>query len=132
MRLFPGLFNDAFDDMMHDHSMMKTDIREKDGNFILDMELPGFKKEDIQMELKEGYLTINASRQSNNEEKDQDGNIIRQERFSGSCSRSFYVGEDITHEDIKASFGNGELKIIVPKEAPKKVEEKRFIPIDQY
>ena len=130
MRLFPGLFNDAFDDMMHDHSMMKTDIREKDGNFILDMELPGFKKEDIQMELKEGYLTINASRQSNNEEKDQDGNIIRQERFSGSCSRSFYVGEDITHEDIKASFGNGELKIIVPKEAPKKVEEKRFIPID--
>ena len=130
MRLFPGLFNDAFDDMMHDHSMMKTDIREKDGNFILDMELPGFKKEDIQMELKEGYLTINASRQSNNEEKDQDGNIIRQERFSGSCSRSFDVGEDITHEDIKASFGNGELKIIVPKEAPKKVEEKRFIPID--
>lgn len=130
MRLFPGLFNDAFDDMMHDHNMMKTDIREKDGNFILDMELPGFKKEDIQMELKEGYLTINATRQSNNEDKDEDGNIIRQERFSGSCSRSFYVGEDITHEDIKASFGNGELKVIVPKEAPKKVEEKRFIPID--
>ena len=65
MRLFPGLFNDAFDDMMHDHNMMKTDIREKDGNFILDMELPGFKKEDIQMELKEGYLTINASRNTN-------------------------------------------------------------------
>lgn len=130
MRLFPGLFSDAFDDMMHDHNMMKTDIREKDGNFILDMELPGFKKEDIQMELKEGYLTINATRQSSNEDKDEEGNIIRQERFSGSCSRSFYVGEDITHEDIKASFGNGELKVIVPKEAPKKVEEKRFIPID--
>lgn len=130
MRLFPGLFNDAFDDMMHDHNMMKTDIREKEGNFILDMELPGFKKEDISMELKEGYLTINATRHSNKEDKDDDGNIIRQERFSGSCSRSFYVGEDITHEDIKASFGNGELKIIVPKEAPKKVEEKRFIPID--
>lgn len=130
MRLFPGLFNDAFDDMMHDHNMMKTDIREKDGNFILDMELPGFKKEDIQMELKEGYLTINASRNTNKEDKDDEGNIIRQERFSGTCTRSFYVGEDITHEDIKASFGNGELKIIVPKEAPKKVEEKRFIPID--
>ena len=130
MRLFPGLFNDAFDDMMHDHNMMKTDIREKDGNFILDMELPGFKKEDIQMELKEGYLTINASRNTNKEDKDDEGNIIRQERFSGTCTRSFYVGEDITHEDIKASFGNGELKEIVPKEAPKKVEEKRFIPID--
>lgn len=130
MRLFPGLFNDAFDDMMHDHNMMKTDIREKDGNFILDMELPGFKKEDIQMELKEGYLTINASRNSNKEDKDAEGNIIRQERFSGTCTRSFYVGEDITHEDIKASFGNGELKVIIPKEAPKKVEEKRFIPID--
>ncbi|WP_199483536.1 MULTISPECIES: Hsp20/alpha crystallin family protein [Amedibacillus] len=130
MRLFPGLFNDAFDDMMHDHNMMKTDIREKDGNFILDMELPGFKKEDIQMELKEGYLTINASRNTNKEDKDDEGNIIRQERFSGTCTRSFYVGEDITHEDIKASFGNGELKVIVPKEAPKKVEEKRFIPID--
>ena len=130
MRLFPGLFNDAFDDMMHDHNMMKTDIREKDGNFILDMELPGFKKEDIQMEFKEGYLTINASRNTNKEDKDDEGNIIRQERFSGTCTRSFYVGEDITHEDIKASFGNGELKVIVPKEAPKKVEEKRFIPID--
>ena len=130
MRLFPGLFNDAFDDMMHDHNMMKTDIREKDGNFILDMELPGFKKEDIQMELKEGYLTINASRNTNKEDKDDEGNIIRQERFSGTCTRGFYVGEDITHEDIKASFGNGELKVIVPKEAPKKVEEKRFIPID--
>lgn len=130
MRLFPGLFNDAFDDMMHDHNMMKTDIREKDGNFILDMELPGFKKEDIQMELKEGYLTINASRNTNKEDKDEEGNIIRQERFSGTCTRSFYVGEDITHEDIKASFGNGELKVIIPKEAPKKVEEKRFIPID--
>lgn len=130
MRLFPGLFNDAFDDMMHDHNMMKTDIREKDGNFILDMELPGFKKEDIQMELKEGYLTINASRNTNKEDKDDEGNIIRQERFSGTCTRSFYVGEDITHEDIKASFGNGELKVIIPKEAPKKVEEKRFIPID--
>ena len=130
MRLFPGLFNDAFDDMMHDHNMMKTDIREKDGNFILDMELPGFKKEDIQMELKEGYLTINASRNTNKEDKDDEGNIIRQERFSGTCTRSFYVGEDITHEDIKASFGNGELKVIVPKEAPKKVEEKRFIPIE--
>ena len=130
MRLFPGLFNDAFDDMMHDHNMMKTDIREKDGNFILDMELPGFKKEDIQMELKEGYLTINASRNTTKEDKDDEGNIIRQERFSGTCTRSFYVGEDITHEDIKASFGNGELKVIVPKEAPKKVEEKRFIPID--
>ena len=130
MRLFPGLFNDAFDDMMHDHNMMKTDIREKDGNFILDMELPGFKKEDIQMELKEGYLTINASRNTNKEDKDDEGNIIRQERFSGSCSRSFYIGEGIRPEDIKAAYENGELKITVPKEPVKKVEETTFIPIE--
>ena len=69
-------------------------------------------------------------RNTTNEEKDAKGNLIRQERFSGSCSRSFYVGEGITQEDIKASFDNGELHVLIPKEAPKKVEEKRFIPID--
>ena len=130
MRLFPGLFNDAFDDMMHDHNMMKTDIREKDGNFILDMELPGFKKEDIQMELKEGYLTINASRNTNKEDKDDEGNIIRQERFSGTCTRSFYVGEGVKQSDINASFCNGELKITLPKVDQKAVEEKKVIAIE--
>ena len=130
MKLLPGLFSDAFDDMFYDRSNMKTDIRMKDGNYVLDMELPGYQKENIQMELKEGYLTIHASRNTTNEEKDAKGNLIRQERFSGSCSRSFYVGEGITQEDIKASFDNGELHVLIPIEAPKKVEEKRFIPID--
>ncbi len=130
MKLLPGLFSDAFDDMFYDRSNMKTDIRTQDTNYILDMELPGYKKENIQMELKDGYLTIQASRNTTSEEKNKNGNIIRQERFSGSCSRSFYVGEALSQEDIKATFENGELHIILPKEAPKKVEEKRFIPID--
>ena len=130
MKLLPGLFSDAFDDMLYDKSNMKTDIRTKDDMYILDMELPGYKKENIQMELKEGYLTIHASRNTTNEEKDAKGNILRQERFSGSSSRSFYVGKELSQEDIKARFENGELMISIPKEAPKKVEEKRFIPID--
>ncbi len=130
MKLLPGLFSDAFDDMFYDRSNMKTDIRTQDTNYILDMELPGYRKENIQMELKDGYLTIQASRNTTSEEKNKNGNIIRQERFSGSCSRSFYVGEALSQEDIKATFENGELHIILPKEAPKKVEEKRFIPID--
>ena len=95
------------------------------------MELPGYqKRKTFRWNFKEGYLTIHASRNTTNEEKDAKGNLIRQERFSGSCSRSFYVGEGITQEDIKASFDNGELHVLIPKEAPKKVEEKRFIPID--
>lgn len=130
MKLLPGLFSDAFDDMFYDRTNMRTDIRTQDANYILDMELPGYKKENIQMELKDGYLTIQASRNTTNEEKNKNGNIIRQERFSGSCSRSFYVGEALSQEDIKATFENGELHIILPKEAPKKVIEKRFIPID--
>ena len=136
MKLLPGLFSDTFDDLFQDSFFstsshyMKTDIRVKDNMYILDMELPGFKKEDIQMELKDGYLNIQASRNSNSEEKDDSGNLIRQERFSGSCSRSFYVGEGIRQEDIKAAFENGELKVSFPKEPYKAVEEKKFIPID--
>ena len=130
MKLLPGLFSDAFDDVFYDSNNMKTDIRLKDGNYILEMELPGYKKENIQMELKEGYLTIHASRNVSNEEKDAKGNLIRQERYSGASSRKFYVGEGLTQEDIKASFDNGELLVTIPKEAPKKVVESRFIKID--
>ena len=86
---------------------MKTDVREVDGNYLLDMELPGYKKEDIHLELKDGYLNITAARNSSNEEKDDVGNIIRQERYSGSCTRNFYVGDSIREEDIRASFDNG-------------------------
>lgn len=135
MRFLPTM-NDVFDDLFYDsfrdHSTvnaMRTDISEKDNQYLLNMELPGFNKEDIQMELKDGYLIVNATRNVNNEEKDEDGRVIRRERYSGSCSRNFYVG-DIRQEDIKASFDNGELKISFPKENVKQLEEKKYIYID--
>lgn len=135
MRFLPTM-NDVFDDLFYDsfrdHSTvnaMRTDISEKDNQYLLNMELPGFNKEDIQMELKDGYLIVNATRNVNNEEKDEDGRVIRRERYSGSCSRNFYVG-DIRQEDIKALFDNGELKISFPKENVKQLEEKKYIYID--
>lgn len=136
MKLLPGLFNDSFDDFFkdpffkHSSELMKTDIHEVDNGYLLDMELPGYRKEDIQLELKDGYLNIQAERNTNDEEKDDKGNIIRQERYSGTCSRSFYVGETVKESDIKASFENGELKITVPKMDAPAVEEKRYIRID--
>lgn len=136
MKFLPDIFNDNMEDLFYDpffsktSSYMKTDIKEKDGNYLLDMELPGYQKEDLQMELKNGYLNIRAVRNTNKEEKDEKGNIIHQERFSGSCSRNFYVGEGVTQADIKASFENGELKVVIPKIDHKEVEEKKFIPIE--
>ena len=136
MKFLPDFFHDTFDELFYDpffsksSSYMKTDIKEQDGHYLLDMELPGFKKEDIQLELKNGYLSIHAKRDTNNEEKDKDGNIIRQERFSGSCSRNFYVGEGVKQSDIKANFDNGELKILIPKIDHKEVEEKKVIAIE--
>lgn len=136
MKFLPDFFNDTFDELFYDpffsksSSYMKTDIKEQDGHYLLDMELPGFKKEDIQLELKNGYLSIHAKRDTNNEEKDKEGNIIRQERFSGSCSRNFYVGEGVKQSDIKANFDNGELKILIPKIDHKEVEEKKVIAIE--
>lgn len=139
MKFLPGLnlFDDAFDDMLFDpiftkksSNIMKTDVTEKDGNYLLDMELPGYGKEDIKIELKDGYLNVSASKNTSNEEKDEKGNVIRQERYTGSCSRSFFVGDGVKETDIKAKFENGELKIIVPVDAPKQVEEKKFIAIE--
>lgn len=129
--VFDNLFDDFFTtDSQGTSSVMKTDIVEKDGNYELSIEMPGVKKEDIQMELKDGYLNVTASRNTNKEDKDKEGRIIRQERVSGSYSRSFYVGNDVRTEDVKASFDNGELIVTVPKEAPKKIEENKFIPIE--
>lgn len=129
--VFDNLFDDFFTaDSQGTSSVMKTDIVEKDGNYELSIEMPGVKKEDIQMELKDGYLNVTASHNTNKEDKDKEGRIIRQERVSGSYSRSFYVGNDVRTEDVKASFNNGELVVTVPKEAPKKVEENKFIPIE--
>lgn len=129
--VFDNLFDDFFTtDSQGTSSVMKTDIVEKDGNYELSIEMPGVKKEDIQMELKDGYLNVTASHNTNKEDKDKEGRIIRQERVNGSYSRTFYVGNDVRTEDVKASFDNGELIVTVPKEAPKKIEENKFIPIE--
>lgn len=104
---------------------MKTDIKEKDKEYEVDIELPGYKKEDVKAELKDGYLTISAAKNVSTEDKKEDGKYIRKERFSGNVSRSFYVGEDMTQEDIHAKFEDGILKLTVPKKEAKKVEDKK-------
>ena len=110
---------------------MKTDIKDTDQGYEITMNLPGVKKEDVKAELKDGYLTISAVSNSNKEEKDQNGRYIRRERYSGSCSRSFYVGEDVTQEEIKARFENGTLVMTVPKKEQKPaVEQKKYIAIE--
>ena len=139
MKFFPGtthLFDDMLDDMFtspffsnRSDMVMKTDITEKDGYYTLDMELPGCKKEDIHLELNDGYLNVSASHNTSKDEKDDKGNVIRQERYSGTFSRSFYVGENVREEDIKASYDNGELKITFPK-AQEKLPEKKTIMIE--
>lgn len=111
--------------------LMRTDIKEKDGSYEITMNLPGVKKEDVKAELKDGYLTVSASSSRNADEKNEEGKYIRRERYSGSCSRSFYVGEDVTEADIKAKFENGTLTLMVPKkdEQPA-VENKKYIAIE--
>ena len=112
-------------------NIMRTDVKESESGFELDIELPGYKKEDITAELKDGYLTINAATQSSKDEQDENGKFIRRERYSGSCSRSFYVGEDLEQEDIKARFTDGILQVEIPKkEAKPVVEEKKYIAIE--
>lgn len=106
-------------------NIMHTDVKETDSGYEIAMNLPGFKKEDVQAELKDGYLTVKATAKSSNDTKDENGKYIRRERFSGSCSRSFYVGEQVTQEDIKAKFEDGVLKIDVPKIEAKPIEEKK-------
>lgn len=128
------LFDDMFDNMfrapvMGGNSLMKTDVHEKDGKYILDVEIPGYKKEDVQISLYNGTLTISASQNTSNEEKDDKGRVVRQERYSGSCSRSFYVGEGIKDSDVHATFDNGILKIEIPTEQKKEEEEKKYIDI---
>lgn len=124
--LFDDFFNDSFfgnAPVRRDSSMMKTDIKEKDNTYVLDIELPGFAKEDVRAELKDGYLTITAERIDADDEAEK-GKYLRRERFIGTCKRSFFIGEDMRQEDIRASFKDGILKLEVPKEAPKKIEEK--------
>lgn len=112
-------------------NLMQTDVKEKDNGYEVTMDLPGYNKEDVSAELKEGYLVITASTNSSNDQKDEDGKYIRKERYSGTCQRSFYVGDDLKQEDIKARFENGTLKLDIPKkDAQPKVEEKTMITID--
>lgn len=98
--------------------------------YELDMDLPGFKKEDIKAQLENGYLTISASRNENNDQKDENGRYIRRERYSGTMSRSFYVGEYVTENDIHARFEDGILKLSVPRKDEKPVEEKKYVTIE--
>ena len=111
--------------------MMKTDIKDTEQGYEITMNIPGVKKENVQAELKDGYLTISASTNSSNDEKDEAGRYIRRERHFGSCSRSFYVGDEVTQDEIKAKFEDGTLKMTVPKKEDKPaVEEKRYITIE--
>ena len=125
--LFDELFKDPFFSTTFnrsDTSLMKTDIQESGDKYLLDIELPGFHKEDIHAELKDRYLTVTTTRDEKKDETDAKGNYLRRERFSGTCKRSFYVGEGITQDDIQAGFDNGILRLSIPKEAPKAIEEK--------
>ena len=143
--LMPSIFGEnLFDDFMdgfafptanwnyakNTANVMKTDIKENDKGYELDVDLPGYKKEDVKAELKDGYLTISASNDNTKEEKDEDGKYIRKERYTGAVSRSFYVGKYVTAEDIHAKFENGILKLSVPKVDAPKVEENKYISIE--
>ena len=111
-------------------NLMKTDIREHDAGYELDIDLPGFKKDEIKVELENGYLTISATKGADNDEQDKKGKYIRRERYAGAMQRSFYVGDDVTQEDIKAKFENGILRLSIPKKDAKAVETKKTIAIE--
>ena len=111
-------------------SVMRTDIRDTDDSYELDVDLPGYKKDEINVQLKEGYLTISASKNTENDEKDKKGNYIRRERYNGTMSRSFYVGNAIHQDDIRAKYADGILKISVPKKTKKEVEQANYISIE--
>ncbi|MGN0325133.1 MAG: Hsp20/alpha crystallin family protein [Lachnospiraceae bacterium] len=116
----------------HAKNMMKVDIKDQDNAYEMDIDLPGFKKEEISAELENGYLTITAAKGLDQDEQEKDtGRYIRRERYAGTCQRSFYVGEGVKQEDIKAGFKHGVLKLLIPKEAPK-LEQKndRYIAIE--
>ena len=110
--------------------LMKTDVRETENSYELDIDLPGFKKDEIKVELDNGYLTISAAKGLNKDEKDKKGKYIRQERYTGAMQRSFYVGDALTQEDVKAKFENGILKLSLPKKDAKAIEEKKGIAIE--
>ena len=149
--LYPSIFSEnLFDDLMnfdfptfpdfgdvdkklygkHAGHLMKTDVKEHEDQYEVDIDLPGFKKDEIKLDLENGYLTVSAAKGLDKDEKDQKGKLIRQERYAGSMQRSFFVGEEVTTEDIKAKYENGVLKLNVPKKEAKKLPEKKTILIE--
>ena len=114
----------------HAKNLMKTDVRETENSYELDVDLPGFKKDEIGVELKDGYLTISASKGMDKDETDKNGKFIRQERYTGACSRSFYVGEHVQPEDIGAKYEDGILRLSVPKNVKKALPETKRIAIE--
>ena len=139
--LFPSVFRDNlfndFDDIMDwptlstDPTLMKSDVKDAGDHYELTMDLPGFSKDDVKLQLKDGVLNFEATTNKSNDEKDKDGKYLRRERFQGTCSRSFYVGKDVSEDDIKAKFDNGVLTVCVPKkEAKPEVEDSHLIQIE--
>ncbi len=126
------LFDEIFDDQFFsrvDTKLMRTDIKEKKDSYVVNVDLPGYEKEDIKIEINNGYLTVTAEKTNSDEEKEE-GRYIRKERYSGQCSRSFYVGDNVKDTDVKASFKNGILTLEFPKEKHEEIEEKKYIPIE--
>ena len=137
--LFDDFFNDDFslfpvmpvrDPLYGKHAknLMKTDVRETNGSYELDIDLPGFKKDEVNVDLKDGYLTIQAAKGLDKDQQDESGRYIRRERYAGACSRSFYVG-DIQPEDIHAKYEDGILKLTLPKADQKAIEHQNRIAI---
>ena len=114
----------------HANNVMKTDVKETDTGYEVDIDLPGFKKDEINAQLDNGYLTISAAKGLDKDEKDKKGKYIRKERYAGAMSRSFYVGEGVAQEDIKAKYEDGILRLSVPKKEAKAVENKKYIAIE--
>ena len=148
--MLPSIFRDnLFDDMFdfddfdkefnrmmrplygkHAQNMMKTDVRETDNSYELDIDLPGFKKDEITVQLDNGYLSISASKGLDKDEEKKDGKYIRRERYAGAMNRTFYVGDNLTQQDIQAKFEDGILKISVPKKDVQQIEQNKYIAIE--
>lgn len=136
--MMPSIFGERFmDDFFKpfgrstSSELMRTDVEESESGYIVTMDIPGIKREDVQAELKDGYLTVNVSASSDKNEQQEDGKYIRRERYYGSASRSFYVGDAVTQEDIKAKFENGTLRLEIPKkDVLPETESRHFISIE--